>query len=94
MVAEPGALDFDRASGEGMLWLLSQFAPESGAGVFSSYRVVTPDGVAYPLCCEPAVDTHPPVARSALVGVDHGADVEATPEAASLLKTVGFPVWR
>lgn len=34
VVAEPGALDFDRASGEAMLRLLRQFALESGAGVF------------------------------------------------------------
>ncbi|MFN8105755.1 MAG: fatty acid CoA ligase family protein [Acidimicrobiia bacterium] len=43
-----------------------------------SHRVVTPDGVVYPLCCEPVFNTHPAVARSALVGVDRGAGVEAT----------------
>lgn len=43
-----------------------------------SHRVVTPGGVAYPLCCEPVFNTHPAVSRSALVGVDRGSGVEAT----------------
>lgn len=43
-----------------------------------SHRVVTPDGVAYPLCCEPVFNTHPAVARSALVGARHGGAAEAT----------------
>lgn len=34
VVAEPGSLDFDRASGESMLRLLRRFAMDSGSGVF------------------------------------------------------------
>ncbi|MBX7158834.1 MAG: AMP-binding protein [Acidimicrobiia bacterium] len=43
-----------------------------------SHRVVTDAGVVYPLCCEPVFNTVAGVARSALVGVDHGDAAVAT----------------
>lgn len=33
-----------------------------------SHRVVTSNGTLFPLCCEPVFNTHPDVARSALIG--------------------------
>lgn len=34
-----------------------------------SHRVVTPERTYFPLCCEPVVNTHPEVARSALIAI-------------------------
>jgi acyl-CoA synthetase (AMP-forming)/AMP-acid ligase II len=54
-VGDTGYLD-----GDGRLWLCGR----------RSHRVVTDEGVAYPLCCEPVYNAHPAVRRSALVGLD------------------------
>jgi olefin beta-lactone synthetase len=54
-VGDTGYLD-----GDGRLWVCGR----------RSHRVVTDEGVAYPLCCEPVYNAHPAVRRSALVGLD------------------------
>lgn len=54
-VGDTGYLD-----DQGRLWVCGR----------RSHRVVTDRGVAYPLCCEPVVNAHPAVRRSALVAVD------------------------
>jgi len=58
-VGDTGYLD-----AEGRLWVCGR----------RSHRVSTERGVLYPLCCEPVLNTHPGVKRSALVGVEdsHG----------------------
>lgn len=56
-IGDTGYLD-----AEGRLWVCGR----------RSHRVVTDRGVAYPLCCEPVVNAHPAVKRSALVGVEGG----------------------
>jgi acyl-coenzyme A synthetase/AMP-(fatty) acid ligase len=67
-LGDTGYLDTD-----GRLWVCGR----------RSHRVVTRRGVLYPLCCEPVFNTHPRVARSALVGVTgagdggHDGEVEA-----------------
>lgn len=63
-IGDTGFLDAD-----GQLWLCGR----------RSHRVVTPRGVAYPLCCEPVFNAHPAVRRSALVGTsDASGRVTAT----------------
>lgn len=42
-----------------------------------SHRVVTARGTVFPLCCEPVVNAHPSVKRSALVGVPEGGGTVA-----------------
>lgn len=44
-----------------------------------SHRVVTPERTYFPLCCEPVVNTHPDVARSALIGVGSGGAAGVEP---------------
>ncbi len=53
-IGDTGYLDDD-----GRLWVCGR----------RSHRVVTPRGVAFPLCIEPVANAHPAVRRSALVGV-------------------------
>jgi acyl-CoA synthetase (AMP-forming)/AMP-acid ligase II len=57
-VGDTGYLD-----GDGRLWVCGR----------RSHRVVTERGVAFPLCCEPVLNAHPGVKRSALVAVDDDA---------------------
>lgn len=54
-IGDCGYLDAD-----GRLWICGR----------RSHRVVTATRTLYPLCCEPVANTHPAVARSALVGVN------------------------
>lgn len=56
--------------GSGRVWLCGR----------RSHRVMTPERTYFPLCCEPVLNTHPQVARSALIGVRraHATDPEAT----------------
>ena len=51
--------------GEGRLWVCGR----------RSHRVVAGDRTYFPLCCEPVFNTHPDVARSALIGPRTGGEV-------------------
>lgn len=68
-IADPSGASWHRVGDtgylddEGRLWVCGR----------GSHRVITPRGTVYPLCCEPVVNAHPDVVRSALVGV-HGRD--------------------
>lgn len=53
-----------------------------------SHRVVTPAATYYPLCCEPVFNTHPDVARSALIGPRREAVSGAASDTSGVTPTV------
>jgi acyl-CoA synthetase (AMP-forming)/AMP-acid ligase II len=54
-----------------------------------SHRLVAGPRTYYPLCCEPVVNTHPDVARSALVGICDSPGADPTPTMCVQLRSEG-----